>query len=182
LIKHIKIIFIILVFPILVMAQNSINTGIKDNRPKELFYKPNGGTRIILGLSGVYGAHYGLSAFIAQKWSVELAHGRNMDINIGGGKYDMKLYGVALNRYFLIEREMAIVTSILYSYANVTQRSSEYTGDFSSLSPMVGIDYSAKSGFGYFLRGGLILTTRNYLNGSGKLKADLGICWRFDLF
>jgi len=166
----------------LVSAQNLTTKEKKDSNPIENFYRPSGGIRVILGMSGVYGFRYGLSMFINPKWSVELAHGRNKDINFGGGKYDMYLYGIALNRYFFVERKMAFVASILYSYSNVTQKSSEYAGDFNTLSPMVGLDYSARSGFGFFIRGGVIFATQNYQQSSGKFKADIGICWRFDLF
>ena len=120
--------------------------------------------------------------FLAQEWSVEIANGVIIDINMGGGEYAMSLYGIAVNRYFSIEREIAIVTSLLFSHANVFDTSSEYPGDFNAITPMVGLDYSAKSGFGIFIRGGVMFATKNYQNGSGKFKEDLGICWRFDLF
>ena len=181
LIKHLKTIFLILIFHTLMLAQTSDNTE-KNSRPEEQFYRPARGIRVILGVSGVYGLRYGFSMFINPKWSVELAHGRNKDINFGGGKYDMHLYGIAFNRYFFVERKTTFVTSVLYSYANVYNTSSEYPGDFNAITPMVGLDYSAKSGFGFFLRWGIIFATKNYQNGSGKFKADLGICWRFDFF
>jgi len=187
LIKHLKIIFLILIFPTLMLAQNSNNIKEQILRQKEQFYRPAGGIRVILGMSGVYGLRYGFSMFINPKWSVEFAHGRSESFNFGGTTshtYDMHMYGVALNRYFLMNKGMglAIVTSILYSYSNVIEKSVDYTGDFNAITPMVGFDYSAKSGFGIFLRGGVIFATKNYQNGSGKFKVDLGICWRFDLF
>jgi hypothetical protein len=64
----------------------------------------------------------------------------------------------------------------------VTQTSYEYTGDFTLAGPMIGIDYSAASGFGYFLRGSLIFASDNYKKGSTTFGMDMGICWRFNLF
>ena len=66
LIKPLKTIFLILIFPTLMLAQTSDSIE-KKSRPSENFYRPNGVTRIILGLSGVYGIRYGLSVFFSSR-------------------------------------------------------------------------------------------------------------------
>jgi hypothetical protein len=145
-------------------------------------YRPQGAVRIIGGVSGVYGIRYGGSVTFIDNWSIEIALGRNKDYNLGGGDYDMYLTGFAINRCFPLQRSMAIIASILFSHAKVIQTSYEYKGDFNIISPMVGVDYSLKSGFCSFARVGIKFISKNYREGSGTIAIDVGICWQFKIF
>jgi hypothetical protein len=162
----------LLLIPVLITAQDS-------NRVDTANYWPSGSIAVILGLSNAFGAHYGASVHFTDRWSVEIARGAITDFNLGGRTYDMTLTGVALNRYFPLKHRTAILASIFYSHSKVIQTSYEYRGDFTLWGPMIGIDISAPSGFGTFVRGALMFGSANYKKGSTILGADVGLFWRF---
>ena len=136
----------------------------------------------MFGLGGVYGWHYGGSVFIVDKWSIELARGKNASINLGGGNYSMVLTGGAINKYLPIKAPFGLVFSLLYSYANVTETTDEFPGDFTIVSPMIGLDFSKGSGLASYIRIGLLFMSGNIRTDSRPFVIDGGICWQFNLF
>jgi hypothetical protein len=173
--KHIYIIILTFILPAIASAQDSNNVHYYTSAPL-------GAVRIIFGVGGIYGWHYGGSVFIMEKWSIELAQGKNASINLGGGNYSMVLTGGAINRYLPIKAPFGLVFSVLYSYANVTETTYEYPGDFTIVSPMIGIDFSKGSGLASYIRIGLLFKSGNIRNDSKPFVIDGGICWQFNLF
>jgi hypothetical protein len=173
--KHIYIIILTFLLPAITSAQDSINVH-------HYIHAPSGSIRIMFGVGGVYRWHYGGSVFIMDNWSIELAQGKDASINLGGGNYSMDIIGGAINRYFPIKAPFGLVFSILYSYANVTETTYEYPGDFSIVSPMIGIDFSKGSGLASYFRIGLLFKSGHIQKETRPFVIDVGICWQFNLF
>jgi hypothetical protein len=153
-------------------AQDSINC-------QPYLYGSAGSIRVILGVGDAFGFRYGASIFITDKWSFEVGHGCKSSINLGGGNYSVNYTGVAINRFFPISKTASIMASMLYSYANVTERTYEYPGDYKVISPMIGVDFSHRSGFSSFTRVGIKFTPGDDRK-SETIAIDVGICWRFN--
>jgi len=148
---------------------------------QQYLYGSAGSIRVIFGVGDAFGSRYGANIFITDKWSFELGHGSKGSINLGGGNYSINYTGVAINRFIPINKTVSIIASVLYSYANVTELTYEYPGNFKIISPMVGVDFSHRSGFSTFTRVGIKFTPGNDRK-SETIAFDTGICWRFNLF
>jgi hypothetical protein len=167
-------IFILIMFSTSILFAQRSDTSNQDNSHS---FRT---TRFIMGISGVYGVRAGLGINITNYSSIEITGGYFSDINVAGPRYSMIFYGFVVNGYFLQHQSRAIIVSILFSRANVTRKSYEYTGDFTYIAPMIGGDISFQSGFGLFLRVGPAFATENYRLQSPKVSVDFGLCWSFN--
>ncbi|MFZ1979309.1 MAG: hypothetical protein WAV76_15245 [Bacteroidota bacterium] len=172
--RNINIAILLFLSSTIINAQDSINC-------QPYLYGSAGSIRVILGVGDVFGFRYGASIFITDKWSFELGHGSEGSIDLGGGNYSINYTGVAVNRFFPVNKTVSIIASVLYSYANVTERTYEYPDDFKIISPMVGVDFSHQSGISTFTRVGIKFTPGNDRK-SETIAFDVGICWRFNIF
>ena len=172
-----KILSIIILLSILfgiVLSQDSRSAA--TNRLQPVTLQP------ILGASSIFGFRYGLALGIVNNWSIEYARGWDADINLGGGEYAMTFSGMVCNRYFPIQDRIALIGSLYYLRAYVSQTSNNYTGDFSRYGAMFGIDFSGYNGLGSFVRGGVAFATPNYFNGRTSFAIDVGIYYRMHIF
>jgi hypothetical protein len=172
--KTLSIIILLSIMFGIVLSQESRSSAI--NRLQPFTIQP------ILGASGILGLRYGLALGIANNWSIEYARGWDADINLGGGEYAMTFSGMLCNRYFPIQERLALMGSLFYLRAYVSQTSNHYTGDFSRYGAMLGIDFSGYNGLGSFVRGGVAFATPNYFNGRTSFAIDVGIYYRIHIF